>query len=68
MTGELKIWMPGTQVDVGPFAAIVDQVCIHSEDHITYQVEWWYDNERKSAWVRADEILGKAEQRKLGFK
>ncbi len=58
----LEVYMPGTQVEVGPILGIVAQVCIQANYCVTYEIAWWAGLERKLMWVTAAEVcVGGAE-------
>jgi len=55
----MQVIRPGTKVSL-PQAelvnVLVNQVCITTNDHVTYQVVWWVGGERRDSWVQAHEV------------
>jgi hypothetical protein len=55
----MNVLRPGTKVSLpqGEIVnALVNQVCIAANDHVTYQVVWWAGADHKEAWVHAHEV------------
>ena len=55
----MKVIRPGATVGLtaaGVADAVVLTVQIRANGYVTYEVAWWYDGDRLSAWVEDFEI------------
>jgi hypothetical protein len=61
---------PGSKVGL-PAAGIPDAVVltaqIRSGGYLTYEVAWWHDGDRLTAWVEAFEVEGVGPKVRVGF-
>lgn len=64
---QLTVLRPGSTVHIGGQPGIITQVCVTSDFAVSYEVVWWSAADRKSAWVRAEEIETSREKMKFGF-
>lgn len=67
----IQVIKPGEHVAMsGNVDAVVVQVCIQSQDRISYEVVWWAGNTRNTAWVSDFEVVPKkgCDRIKIGFK
>lgn len=54
----LTVYRPGTPVTLaGEITGGIIQVCIGTNDHVTYQVAWWDGNTRRLEWLEEIELI-----------
>lgn len=59
----MKVYKPGLEVRLAPrIVAKILSVEI-STDSVRYRVVWWDEYNRKTEWLRPEEILGPAHER-----
>lgn len=65
----IEVIKPGDAVKLNDLDAMVLQVCIQSQDRISYEVAWYSGSTRNTAWVSDFEIgkTGKSKSLKIGF-
>jgi len=66
----IEVLAIGTVVEFidGGTKAIVTQVCIQVDNRVSYEVAWWSNGSRTTAWVSTVEITHATGQRqKIGF-
>jgi hypothetical protein len=70
MTAQFDVYAPGERVTIagGSIDAIITSVAIYDHGGIQYEVVWWHDSVRNSAWISEPEFATKAEKTEVGFK
>lgn len=66
----MNILRPGSKVRLpaGDVEAEVLTAQIRAGDYLTYEVAWFVDGERYTAWVEAFEVEGQGKRRRVGFR
>jgi hypothetical protein len=61
---------PGSKVGL-PAAGIADAevltVQVRAGGYVTYELAWWVESERMTAWVEAFEVEGTTRRQRVGF-
>lgn len=65
----MEIIAPGSKVTIGDkFDAVVLAISIRQAS-VQYEVAWWNGNDRKSAWLEANEVTpGEVKPLVIGFR
>jgi hypothetical protein len=66
----ILVFPPGSKVGL-PAAGIADAevltVQVRAGGYVTYELAWWVESERNTAWVEAFEVEGTGPRRRVGF-
>lgn len=60
---------PGTTVTIadGEITGLINCVCVYAHSGILYEVAYWRDGERKTAWVNSMELRSDMPRKVIGF-
>lgn len=66
----MEVYAPGEKLTIadGSISAIINCVAWYAHGGILYEVVWWKDGGRHSAWLNEQEIISAQPKVGIGFK
>lgn len=66
----IEVYAPGEKVTVGDgsIAAMINCVALYAHGGTLYEVVWWDEGSRQSAWLNEQELSAARAKVEIGFK